>query len=45
MEEADTETTTIQTHVGYYEFVVMPFGLSNTLATFQALMNRFPDHC
>ncbi|XP_024032978.1 uncharacterized protein LOC21393498 [Morus notabilis] len=28
------------THVGHYEFLVMSFGLTNTLAIFQALMNE-----
>lgn len=39
MNEADIEKTTFRTHEGHYEFVVMPFGLSNASATFQSLMN------
>jgi hypothetical protein len=39
MHPADVEKTMFRTHEGHYEFLVMPVGLSNALATFQALMN------
>jgi hypothetical protein len=34
------EKMAFRTHHGHFEFLVMPFGLSNALATFQALMNN-----
>jgi hypothetical protein len=39
MHPDDIAKTAFQTHHGHFEFLVMPFGLSNALATFQALMN------
>jgi hypothetical protein len=40
MRESDIEKTAFSTHMGHYEFVVMPFGITNAPATFQALMNK-----
>ncbi|KAI9187372.1 hypothetical protein LWI28_027346 [Acer negundo] len=37
--ESDISKTALWTHSGHYEFIVMPFSLINTLATFQSLMN------
>ena len=39
MKEVDIEKTDFRTHEGHYEFLVMPFRLTNALSTFQALMN------
>jgi hypothetical protein len=39
IKEEDTNKTTFRTRYGHYEFVVVPFGLKNTPATFMCLMN------
>ncbi|CAA6660562.1 unnamed protein product [Spirodela intermedia] len=40
MKDEDIQKTTFHTHQDNYKYLVMLFSLSNTLATFQSLMNR-----
>lgn len=38
--EEDIYKNTFRTHLGHYEFKIMPFDLTNTPATYQSLMNN-----
>jgi len=40
MKPEDIPKTTFRTHQGHFEFLVMPFRLTNAPTTFQSLMNR-----
>jgi hypothetical protein len=40
IKEADVAKTTFRTHYGHYEFLVLPFGLTNAPALFMDLMNQ-----
>jgi hypothetical protein len=40
MHPNDIENMAFRTHQGHFEFMEMPFGLSNTPTTFQSLMNE-----
>ena len=48
LKEGDEWKTAFRTRYGHYEYKVMPFGLVNAPATFQAIMNTilrdFLDH-
>jgi hypothetical protein len=39
--EEDISKTAFKTRYGHYEFIVVPFGLSNALVIFMCLMNGF----
>lgn len=39
MRRGDIHKTAFRTHLGHYEFMVIPFGLTNAPFTFQTLMN------
>ena len=39
IKDEDIHTTTFRTSYGHYEFVVVPFGLTNAPTTFMCLMN------
>jgi hypothetical protein len=40
VKEADIQKTAIRTRFGHYEFLVMPFGVTNAPSVFMDLMNR-----
>jgi len=44
MDANDIPKTAFKTHSGHYEILVIPFGLTNTPVTFQALMNEVFRH-
>ena len=44
LQESDRPKTAFRTPLGHYQFRVLPFGLTNAPATFQAVTNRVFDH-
>ena len=40
MKPEDMHKTTFRTHIRYYKFLIIPFGLTNAPVTFQAIMNE-----
>lgn len=40
VKKVDVPKTTFMTCYGHYNFLVLPFGLTNVVATFMDLMNR-----
>ena len=44
MKDEDIPKTTFRSHEGHYEFLFMPFGLTNLPSTFQDLMNSIFNH-
>ena len=45
IKESDVPKTAFMTCYGHYEFLVIPFGLTNALATFMDLMNKVFHPC
>jgi len=39
MNPGEVYKTTFKTYAGHYEYIIMPFRLTNALTTFQGLMN------
>lgn len=44
MAHGEQHKTTFQNHSGHFKYLVMPFGLTDALASFQALMNQVFKH-
>ena len=45
IKDEDIHKTTFRTRYGHYEFIVLPFGLTNAPATFMNLMNNIFQDC